>query len=214
MDIARATAISLLMCNSEPYDKIDAVVSGLVDLVRPFAPEAVLGVPEQGIPLVHGVGRALGLRRSYLLRKTPKAFDVDPLKIEYTSVTKTDTQSLYLSREDATELQGKRVAIIEDVVNTGGSLKAGSRPAGSSPSPSGNRHRGGGDLCGADRRPRLARNPGAKRRPDPRVGTHPRLPPGGLRTHLGHGSAVIERPSLLPPFLTRQVTSNGQVRKG
>jgi len=124
VDIARGTAISLLMCNSEPYEKIDAVVSGLVELVRPFAPEAVLGVPEQGIPLVHGVGRALGMRRSYLLRKTPKAFDVDPLKIEYTSVTKTDIQSLYLSQEDARELHGKRVAVIEDVVNTGGSLKA------------------------------------------------------------------------------------------
>jgi len=124
VDIAQGTAISLLMCNSEPYEKIDAVVSGLVDLVRPFAPEAVLGVPEQGIPLVHGVGRALGLRRSYLLRKTPKAFDVDPLKIEYTSVTKTDVQRLYLSQEDARDLHGKRVAVIEDVVNTGGSLKA------------------------------------------------------------------------------------------
>ena len=124
VDIATGTAISLLMCNSEPYEKIDAAVDGLVDMVRPYHPDAVLGVPEQGIPLVHGVGRALGMHRSYLLRKTPKAFDVDPLRVEYSSVTKAGVQSLYLSRDDAEELRGKRVALVEDVVNTGGSLKA------------------------------------------------------------------------------------------
>ena len=84
-----------------------------------------MGIPEQGIPLVHGVGRALGMRRSYLLRKTPKGFDVDPLAYDYTSVTRPGVvQRLYLPRDQALELDGKRVAIIEDVANTGMSLKA------------------------------------------------------------------------------------------
>ncbi len=125
VDIGRGIAISLINCNDEPYEKIDAVVAELVALVRPYHPDAVVGIPEQGIPLVHGVGRALGLRRSYLLRKTPKAFDVDPLVYEYTSVTKPDVvQHLYLPREHARELDGKKVAIVEDVANTGMSLKA------------------------------------------------------------------------------------------
>ncbi len=124
VDIAQGVAISLLMCNSEPYEKIDAVVSGLVEEIRPYQPDAVVGVPEQGIPLVHGVGRALGKRRSYLLRKTPKAFDVEPLMVEYSSVTKSEVQRLYLAREDAYQLAGQRVAVVEDVVNTGGSLRA------------------------------------------------------------------------------------------
>lgn len=125
VDIARGVGISLLNCNDEPYEKIDAVVAELAELVRPHRPDAVLGIPEQGIPLVHGVGRALGLRRSYLLRKTPKGFDVDPLAYDYTSVTKPGAvQRLYLPREMARELDGKRVAIIEDVANTGMSLKA------------------------------------------------------------------------------------------
>jgi adenine/guanine phosphoribosyltransferase-like PRPP-binding protein len=125
VDIAKGVAISLLNCNDEPYEKIDAIVSELVQLVHPYHPDAVVGIPEQGIPLVHGVGRALGLRRSYLLRKTPKGFDVNPLAFDYTSVTKPDViQRLYLPRDQALELDGRRVAIIEDVANTGMSLKA------------------------------------------------------------------------------------------
>jgi adenine/guanine phosphoribosyltransferase-like PRPP-binding protein len=125
VDIARGVGISLLNCNDEPYEKIDAIIAELVDMVRPYHPDAVVGVPEQGIPLVHGVGRALGLRRSYLLRKTPKGFDVDPLVYDYTSVTRPDVvQRLYLPRDHARDLDGKRVAIIEDVANTGMSLKA------------------------------------------------------------------------------------------
>lgn len=125
VDISRGVAISLLNCNDEPYAKIDAIVAELVDLVRPHRPDAVLGIPEQGIPLVHGVGRALGLHRSYLLRKTPKGFDAEPLVYDYTSVTKPGAvQRLYLPYEMARELDGKSVAIIEDVANTGMSLKA------------------------------------------------------------------------------------------
>jgi adenine/guanine phosphoribosyltransferase-like PRPP-binding protein len=125
VDIAKGVAISLLNCNDEPYEKIDAIVSELVQLVRPYQPDAVVGIPEQGIPLVHGVGRALGLRRSYLLRKTPKGFDVNPLAFDYSSVTKPDViQRLHLPRDQALDLDGKKVAIIEDVANTGMSLKA------------------------------------------------------------------------------------------
>ena len=125
VDIARGVGIALLNCNDEGYEKIDAIVAELVDMVRPYQPAAVVGIPEQGIPLVHGVGRALGLPRSYLLRKTPKGFDVEPLVYDYTSVTRPDVvQRLYLPRDHARELHGKKVAIIEDVANTGMSLKA------------------------------------------------------------------------------------------
>ena len=125
VDIAKGVGISLLNCNDEPYEKIDAVVAGLVEVRRPYRPDAVVGVPEQGIPLAHGVGRALGMRRSYLLRKTPKGFDVDPLSYDYTSVTRPGVvQRLYLPADQARELDGKKVAIVEDVANTGMSLKA------------------------------------------------------------------------------------------
>ena len=124
VDIGKGLAISLLMCNSITYSVVDLLVADLADLAAPYKPDAVVGIPEQGIPLVHGVGRLLGLRRSYLFRKTPKVFDTKPCVVSYNSVTKAGEQSLYLSEEDASALRGKKVAIIEDVINTGSTVKA------------------------------------------------------------------------------------------
>ena len=39
------------------------------------------------------------------------------------SITTGGTQTLYLSKHDADLLKGKKVAIVDDVVSTGGSLK-------------------------------------------------------------------------------------------
>jgi len=124
VDIDKGLAISLLMCNNESYGVVDSLVSDLIEMLGTYTPDAIIGIPEQGIPLVHGVGRKLGLNRSFLFRKTPKAFDTNSLTVKYISVTKTEPQSLYLAREDALALKGKRVAIIEDVINTGSTIEA------------------------------------------------------------------------------------------
>ena len=41
-----------------------------------------------------------------------------------TSITTTGTQKLYMDGADAAKIKGKRVLIIDDVISTGGSVKA------------------------------------------------------------------------------------------
>ena len=44
--------------------------------------------------------------------------------MEDTSITTAGTQRLYLGRDDADMLRGKRVLLMDDVISTGGSLRA------------------------------------------------------------------------------------------
>lgn len=47
----------------------------------------------------------------------------DGIETSVKSITTGGTQTLYLSKHDADLLKGKKVAIVDDVVSTGGSLK-------------------------------------------------------------------------------------------
>ena len=48
----------------------------------------------------------------------------DPIHVEDTSITTAGTQRLFLGRDDAELLRGKRVLLMDDVISTGGSLRA------------------------------------------------------------------------------------------
>ena len=47
----------------------------------------------------------------------------DGIQTSVKSITTGSVQTLYLSKHDADLMKGKRVAIVDDVVSTGGSLK-------------------------------------------------------------------------------------------
>ena len=48
----------------------------------------------------------------------------DPIHVEDQSITTAGVQKLYLGRDDADLIRGKRILIIDDVISTGGSLRA------------------------------------------------------------------------------------------
>ena len=48
----------------------------------------------------------------------------DPIHVEDHSITTAGTQKLFLGRDDADLIRGKRILIMDDVISTGGSLKA------------------------------------------------------------------------------------------
>ena len=48
----------------------------------------------------------------------------DPIHVEDHSLTTAGTQKLFLGRDDADLIRGKRILIMDDVISTGGSLKA------------------------------------------------------------------------------------------
>jgi adenine/guanine phosphoribosyltransferase-like PRPP-binding protein len=89
------------------------------------APEfdVILTAEAKSIPLAYEMSRLSG--KKYLLgRKAMKVYMKDPIKYELTSITTQHKQTLYLDGEDAAQMRGRRVLIVDDVISTGESLHA------------------------------------------------------------------------------------------
>ena len=85
--------------------------------------EVVITAESKGLQLAHCVARELGQDFYAVARKTKKLYMQDGIEVEIeSSITTGKEQKLYLSRHDVELIQGKRVAIVDDVVSTGASL--------------------------------------------------------------------------------------------
>ena len=84
--------------------------------------DVVLTAEAKGIPLCYEMARQ-GCGDYQIARKSIKLYDTEPIQFEVNSITTKATQKLYLSKERADRLRGKRVLIVDDVISTGASLK-------------------------------------------------------------------------------------------
>lgn len=76
----------------------------------------------KAVPLAHALSVRTGL--PYVVaRKTVKPYMVDPVTREVVSITTGKPQLLVLDGNDVERLAGRRVAIVDDVVSTGGTLE-------------------------------------------------------------------------------------------
>jgi len=110
------------------------VILGDVELVGRAAQELAKKVPEgtdylvaaetKGIPLVHEMARILGMKRYVVARKSIKAYMEHPLVVEDESITTKGKQMLVLQDADIDLIKGKNVLLVDDVISTGGSMKA------------------------------------------------------------------------------------------
>jgi len=85
--------------------------------------EVIITAESKGLQLAHCVARELGQEYYAVARKTKKTYMQDGISVTVKSITTLGEQSLYLSAHDARLLLDKNVAIIDDVISTGGSLK-------------------------------------------------------------------------------------------
>ena len=111
------------------------IVFGDAELTVACARELLKLVPEgsydylftaeaKSIPLIHEMARQSGAGKYFIARKGPKAYMPDPIHVEDHSITTAGTQRLYLGRDDAELICGKRILLMDDVISTGGSLHA------------------------------------------------------------------------------------------
>ena len=109
------------------------VILGDTEIVRKTAPIIAKKLPEvdfivtaeaKGIPLAYEISRVLNLNEYVVARKSIKAYMEEPIEVEINSITTTDSQKLYLNNQDAKKIKGKRIALVDDVISTGQSLKA------------------------------------------------------------------------------------------
>ena len=109
------------------------VILGDTEIVRKTAPIIAKKLPEvdfivtaeaKGIPLAYEISKILNLNEYIVARKSIKAYMEEPIEFEVNSITTTNSQKLYLNNQDAKKIKGKRVALVDDVISTGQSLKA------------------------------------------------------------------------------------------
>jgi adenine phosphoribosyltransferase len=96
----------------------------LAALLADRAIDVVASVATMGIPLAIETTRALGLDDYVILHKTKKIHLADGYFEPVTSITTDGEQRLILDRARAHRLEGKRVAVVDDVISTGGSISA------------------------------------------------------------------------------------------
>lgn len=84
--------------------------------------EVVLTAESKGLQLAHCVARELDQPFYAVARKAKKLYMQDGIEASVKSITTSNVQTLYLSHGDAALLKDKKVAIVDDVISTGGSL--------------------------------------------------------------------------------------------
>lgn len=109
------------------------VILGDTELVCAAAPKIVEKLPEidilitaeaKGIPLVFEISRLMNMKNYIVARKSIKPYMDSPIVDEVVSITTQKKQILCLDQKDASLIEGKRVAIIDDVISTGESISA------------------------------------------------------------------------------------------
>ncbi len=124
VQVAPQVSIALLICVDHGVRFAETAGRELARQLEPFDVEIVASVATMGIPLAIEVTRALGLDDYVILHKTPKIHLADAIAEPVRSITTDRDQHLLFDRARRRAIDGRRVAIVDDVISTGGSSKA------------------------------------------------------------------------------------------
>jgi adenine/guanine phosphoribosyltransferase-like PRPP-binding protein len=124
VQVAPGVTIALLICVDHGVAFSETAGRELADLLRDSRPEVVVSVATMGIPLAIEVTRALGLNDYVILHKTPKIHLGNTWAEPVRSITTGANQTLRLDPARLDAVRGRRVAVVDDVVSTGASLRA------------------------------------------------------------------------------------------
>lgn len=86
--------------------------------------DTLAAIEAKGITLVHETAKRLHHPYFVVIRKSIKKYMVDPLTCPVQSITSAGRQTLVLDGRDRERIRNKRVCLIEDVIATGGSVRA------------------------------------------------------------------------------------------
>ena len=108
----------------------NACARAIAARLQPMEFDYVVSIEAKALPLIHMVATYLsdpvaGRYFPYIvLRKSVKGYMKRPLTVQLKSITTASMQTLVLDGPEADKLRGSRVAVVDDVISTGGSLRA------------------------------------------------------------------------------------------
>lgn len=119
-------ALASLIINQASFSVLDALAASLSSKLRQFAPEIVVGLPTLGLTLASAVAQKLGHARYAPLGTSAKFWYREELSVPLSSITTPNQpKRLYIDPRLLPVIDGRRVALIDDVISSGGSMLAG-----------------------------------------------------------------------------------------
>lgn len=119
------SAVASLVINQASFVVEDALAAGMASLIAAVGADVVIGVPTLGLPLANNVARRLGHGQMVALGTSRKFWYREDLSAPMSSITSPNQQkTIFLDPRSLPLLQGKRVAVIDDVISSGTSMAA------------------------------------------------------------------------------------------
>jgi len=121
-------AVASLIINQASFAVVAAIAADLARKLRPLALDVIVGLPTLGLTLAAAVAQALGHTRYVPLGTSRKFWYRDDLAVPLSSITSPTIQKhLFIDPRMVPLLEGRRVALIDDVISSGVSMAAGLR---------------------------------------------------------------------------------------
>ncbi len=119
-------ALASLIVNQASFAVQDALAEALAARIAAYEVDVVAGLPTLGLTLASAVARALGHARYVPLGTSRKFWYRDELSVALSSITTPNQEKrLYIDPRMLPLLEGKRVALVDDVISSGASIVSG-----------------------------------------------------------------------------------------
>jgi adenine/guanine phosphoribosyltransferase-like PRPP-binding protein len=121
-------ALASLIINQASFPVLEALAKGLAARLAAADVEVVVGLPTLGLTLAAAVARHLGHSRYVPLGTSRKFWYDEGLSVPLSSITTPEqVKRLYVDPRMLPLMQGRRVALVDDVISSGASIVSGLR---------------------------------------------------------------------------------------
>lgn len=118
-------ALASLIVNQAAFDVVHALSDDLAAKLKVFEPDVIIGLPTLGLTLASEVARKLGHSRYVPLGTSRKFWYEEELSVPLSSITTPDQiKRLYIDPRMLPLLDGRRIALVDDVISSGTSIVA------------------------------------------------------------------------------------------
>jgi adenine/guanine phosphoribosyltransferase-like PRPP-binding protein len=120
-----ATAVAGFIANQAAFPVVRALTGWMTEVARPLGAEVVVGLPTLGQVFAPGIAESLGHANWVAPGWSRKRWYEERLSVAASSITTPGERRLWLDPRIVARLAGKRVLLVDDVISTGSSARAG-----------------------------------------------------------------------------------------